>query len=365
MATTDNTTDQEAQDAAKLQEEKNRRKKLVLYNTISLILVVAAICWAAVTYFHIGRTIYTDDAQVESYINPINTRIPGYVKDIRFYEHQKVKKGDTLVLIDNREYKILVDQGNAALLDAKANRTVANSGQDVAQKGVDISEANINEAHARLVNAEANFMRYANLLKEDVVTKFQYDQVKADYDALAARYQSLIHSKQSARVISQQSDQRTAVADAGVKRAEAALEYTKLNLAYTVITAPYDGFVGRKIIEEGQYVQPGQTLVSIVRDGQKWITANYAESQLSNLNIGQKVLIHVDAIKGKSFRGVVFSIADATGSRFSPIPTDNSTGNFVKVQQRLPVKIVFTKNNSTEDIRLLKAGMNAEVELDQ
>ncbi|MDB5143440.1 MAG: HlyD family efflux transporter periplasmic adaptor subunit [Mucilaginibacter sp.] len=346
-------------------EESKRHKKLILYNTISLIVVVAATIWAAVTYFHLVGTIYTDDAQVESYINPINTRISGYIREIRFSEHQKVKKGDTLVLIDNREYQILVDQAAAVLLDARANKVAINTSVEVAQKGVDISFANIAEARARLVDAEANFKRYEKLLKEDVVTKFQYDEVKSDFDALRARYQALTQTGKRARFTSKETGQQVAVADAAVKKAEASLEYTKLNLAYTVITAPYEGVVGRKIIEEGQFVQPGQTLVSIVRGDEKWITANYAESQVSKLNIGQKVLIHVDAVQGKSYKGLVFSIADATGSRFSAIPTDNSTGNFVKVQQRLPVKIIFSKENSAQDISLLKAGMNAEVDLDK
>lgn len=364
METTVNQQESPAQPSAlEMAKERGRKRRIVLFNIISFLIVISALTWAAITYFHLDNSVYTDDAQVEAYINPINTRITGYIKNIRFTEHQSVKKGDTLVTIDDREYKILVDQADAVLMDAKAGRSVVNSSEDVARNGIDVSAANISEVRARLTNAEINYKRYASLVADDVVTEFQFDQIKAERDALRAKYTALQHAEQTARLTTNETQKRIAVADAAVAKASAALAYTKLNLSYTVITAPYDGVVGRKIIEEGQVVQPGQTLVSIVRGDEKWITANYTETQMVFLKVGQLVNIKVDAIKGKHFQGEIFSMSEATGSRYSAIPTDNSTGNFVKVQQRFPVKIRLSANNSQDAVALLKTGMNAEVEL--
>ncbi|AYL94322.1 HlyD family secretion protein [Mucilaginibacter celer] len=349
--------------ATELAKERKRKHRIILFNVVSFLIVFAALAWAAVTYFHLDKSVFTDDAQVEAYINPINTRITGYIRDIRFTEHQRVKRGDTLVIIDNREYQILVDQAAAVLMDAQAGRLVVNSSEDVARNGIDISTANISEIKARLDNAEANYKRYASLVADDVVTQFQFDQIKAERDALKAKYTALKHARQSARLTTDESQKRLTVADAAIAKARAALEYTKLNLSYTIITAPYDGVVGRKTIEEGQLVQPGQTLVSIVRGDEKWVTANYTEAQLGYLRIGQKVNIKVDAVSGKLYEGEIFSVSEATGSRFSTVPTDNSTGNFVKVQQRFPVKIKLSADNKPESVALLKTGMNAEVEL--
>jgi membrane fusion protein, multidrug efflux system len=343
--------------------QRRRAQRLLLFNIISCIIVVIALAWAVVTYFQLGKAVYTNDAQVESYINPINTRIQGYIADIRFSEHQHVKKGDTLVLIDDREYRIQVKQAEAVLMDAAAGRTVVDASEDVARNGVDVSEANIAEIAARLENAETNYRRYANLLKEDVVTQFQFDQQRAERDALKAKYESLLHARQGARFISVETDKRTAVSKAAILRATAALDYSRLNLSYTVIRAPYDGTVGRKVIEEGQFVLPGQTLVNIVRGDERWVTANYTESQLADIRLGQRVKILVDAFGDQVFYGSITAVSEAAGSRFSSVPVDNSTGNFVKVQQRFPVRIDFARDSARRDVELLKAGMNVEVEL--
>ncbi|WPU99149.1 HlyD family secretion protein [Mucilaginibacter sp. cycad4] len=342
---------------------KKQTRRVWLFNIISLIVVLMALTWATITYFHLDKTVYTNDAQVESYINPINTRIQGYIRTINFSEHQHVRKGDTLVILDDREYKIQVKQAEAVVLDAKAGKIVINVTEDVARNGVAISTANIAEIKSRLENAEVNFRRYANLLKEDVITQFQYDQQKTERDALRAKYDALIHAKQGAKFTSEEIGKRIDVAKAGILRADAALDYAMLNLSYTVITAPYDGVVGRKIIEEGQFVQPGQTMVNIVRGDERWITANYTESQMASITPGEKVKIHIDAFSNKVFYGRITSMAGATGSRYSAVPVDNSTGNFVKVQQRFPVRIDFINTTEKNNIELLRAGMNAEVEL--
>ncbi|MGE8513416.1 MAG: HlyD family secretion protein, partial [Chryseobacterium culicis] len=149
--------------------------------------------------------------------------------------------------------------------------------------------------------------------------------------------------------------------DAEIKRTKSALDMAKINLSYTVITAPYDGVMGRRTISEGQLIQPGQQVATIVLNGQKWVTANFLESQMPNIKIGEKISMTADALGGKQFEGVVTAVSAATGSRYSSVPTDNSTGNFIKVQQRIPVRIEFTASNKKEDLDKLSAGMNMNV----
>jgi len=341
-----------------------KRTKAILINGLLTISAGAFIVWGIKTYFGLDKDLYTNDAQVEEYINPINTRIPGYIKEIRFTEHQAVKKGDTLVIIDEREYKIQVEQAEAAFLAARASRTVTASSVNTVQSGLNITDANIEAAKARLWNAEQNFHRYENLLKDGAATQQQFDQVKSEYEVLASQTQALERQRATTSLSTVETSNRISVNDAEIKRTHATLDFAKLNLSYTVITAPYDGFTGRRTIQEGQLVQAGQTLVSYVRNDSTWVVANYKETQIAKLNIGQKLKLKVDGFGNKEFDGVVTAIAQATGSRFSAIPTDNSTGNFIKVQQRIPVRIAFIKNQATNEfLNRFRAGMNVEVRL--
>lgn len=342
-------------------KDQKRKKKIIFLNVLSAFVIIIAILWGISVFFHIGNSLYTDDAQVESYINPINTRIPAYIKEIRFTEHQQVKKGDTLIILDDREYKIQREQAAAVLADAEAIKGAASSGSDIAYNSVHIADANLEELKARLTNMETNYKRYQNLLKEDAVTQFQFDQIKTDLDAMRAKYHALKAQHKSNQLSTDETGHRKTAADANVMKAKAALDMANLNLSYTVITAPYDGVMGRRNIEEGQLLQAGQPIVSIVRDNEKWITANYTEDQIARLHVGSPVKIKIDALTDKDFYGEISAISEATGSRYSAVPVDNSTGNFVKVQQRIPVKIAFTSKNTTENLSLLKTGMNVEV----
>lgn len=342
-------------------KDQKRKKKIVFLNILSALVIISAIIWGISVFFHLGNSLYTDDAQVESYINPINTRIPAYIKEIRFSEHQQVKKGDTLIILDSSEYKIQKEQAAAALADAEAIKGVAKSGSDIAYNSIHIADANLEELKARLANMETNYKRYQNLLKEDAVTQFQFDQIKTDLDAMRAKYHALEAQHKSNQLSTDETGHRKTAADANVMKAEAALDMANLNLSYTVILAPYDGVMGRRNVEEGQLLQAGQPVVSIVRGEEKWITANYTEDQIAKLHVGKKVKISIDALSGKDFYGTITAISEATGSRYSAIPVDNSTGNFVKVQQRIPVKIAFTTNNTPTNLALLKTGMNVEV----
>lgn len=341
-----------------------RKITLVIINSILAVLIICAIIWGISTYFDLDRAAYTNDAQVEEYINPINVRIPGYIKEVRFEEHQPIKKGDTLVMIDDREYKIAVEQAEAAYLSAQAARNVTSSSRNTAQSNLGISDANIRASEARLWNAEQNFHRYQNLLKDGAATQQQFDQVKTEYDALVNQTIALKKQRNTTDLTTSEVSKRIDVNEAEIKRAKAAVDMAKLNLSYTLITAPYNGTTGRRNIQEGQLVQPGQNLLSFVRNNEKWIVANYRETQIAKLQIGQKVRLVVDGLDDKTMTGRISAISEATGSRYSAIPLDNATGNFVKVQQRIPVKIELTKeDNKQADIDRLKAGMNVEVEL--
>jgi len=341
-----------------------KTKKAMLINGLLIIGAGAFIVWGASTYFDLDKSLYTNDAQVEEYINPVNTRIPGYIKEIRFTEHQAVKKGDTLVIIDDREYRIQVEQAEAAYMAAGASKNVTASSVNTVQSGLSISDANIEAAKARLWNAEQNYHSYENLLNEGASTQQQFDQVKSEYDALLSQTHALQQQRASTNLFAVETSKRITVNDAEIKRTHALLELARLNLSYTVITAPYDGFTGRRTIQDGQLLQAGQTLMSYVRDDSVWVVANYKETQIARLTIGHKVKLRVDGFSNKEFDCVVTAIAQATGSRFSAIPTDNSSGNFIKVQQRIPVRIEFVKNEETAVyLKRLRAGMNAEVHI--
>ncbi|MDB4926748.1 HlyD family secretion protein [Mucilaginibacter sp.] len=345
-----------------MENNSKKNKKSIILNTLIIIVAAGFIIWGGKTYFDLGNDLYTNDAQIEEYINPVNTRISGYIKEVRFNEHQQVKKGDTLVIIDNSEYKIQLEQTEAAYLSSMASKNVTASSVNTVESGLNVTDANIKAARARLWNAEQNYHRYENLLKEGAATQQQFDQVKTDYDALVAQTNALQDQRVTTGLSTRETSRKMTVNDADIKRAHASLDMAQLNLSYTIITAPYDGYTGRRIIQEGQLVQAGQTLLSFIRNDNKWVVANYKETQIGKLHIGQKVSLTMDGFESQKFVGVVSAISQATGSRFSAIPTDNSTGNFIKVQQRIPVKIDFTNENSTADyVKLLRAGMNVEV----
>jgi membrane fusion protein (multidrug efflux system) len=202
------------------------------------------------------------------------------------------------------------------------------------------------------------------LLQDGAATQQQFDQVKTDYETLLAQTKALQEQRATTGLSTVETSNRVLVNEAEIKRTQAALDFAKLNLSYTVITAPYDGVTGRRTIQEGQLIQAGQTLLSYVRNDSTWVVANYKETQVTKLGIGQKVKLHVDGFDSKEFDGVVTAIAQATGSKFSAIPTDNSTGNFIKVQQRVPVKIEFIKNHESDEfLKRFRAGMNVEVRI--
>lgn len=209
-------------------------------------------------------------------------------------------------------------------------------------------------------HAATDLARYEKLLAQDAVTRQQYDGAKTDYAAKKARYEMLARQRSATSSVVDINRQRISQSEAGIELAKALLETAELNLSYTVILAPCDGYTSRKEIQEGQLVQPGQTLLDVVESGDVWVAANYKETQLHHIAPGSKVEIKVDAIPGVVFQGKVRSLSTATGASLSLMPQDNSAGNFVKVRQRIPVRIEFTEENRPEDMERLGAGMNVE-----
>lgn len=335
----------------------NHRTKKIISYAITLIVILAAGIWVASKFIHLGRVEFTDNAQVQRQIVPVNSRVQGYIKEISFNEYQPVRRGDTLVIIDDADMILRVAQAKADYQNALAGRSVADSSVGVASANVAVSEASVSEAKVLMENSRVELERYRKLLEKNAVTRQQYDRSETDYEAKKARYEMLERQRSAGTSVVAETRQRIAQNDAGVELAKAMLASAELNLSYTVITAPCDGYCSRKEIQVGQLVQPGQTLLDMVDATEVWVTANYKETQLKHIHEGSEVEIEVDAIPGKVYRGTVTAISSATGSSLSLMPQDNSAGNFVKVRQRVPVRIELAGN---ENLELLKAGMNVE-----
>ena len=341
----------------------DRKWVTVTINILIICILAGFIIWGILTYFNLNDDVYTDDAQVEEYINPVNARVSGYIKTVHFFEHMPVKKGDTLVVIDDRELKIQYESAKAAYLSAKASRGLSTSSVITVGSNVGTAGANIAAAEARLLNAKKNMDRFSNLLGEGAATQQQFDQVKSDYDALLAGKRALVQQQLTAHFSTHESEKKVFINDAEIQRAQAAMDMAKLNLSYTVITAPYNGVAGRRSVQDGQLIQAGQTLLSFVKNDDKWIIANYLETQVSRLKEGMKVRLKIDGLSGEEFKGKIVAISEATGARYSSVPLDNSSGNFVKVNQRIPVRIELV-DKSVGQLMKLRAGMNVQVELD-
>lgn len=341
---------------------KKKSMKLV-YNIVVGILLIACLAWVVSHFVHFGNVEFTDNAQVKQQIVPINSRVQGYIKKIYFNEYQSVKKGDTLLVIEDIEYRVHLAQAEADYQNSMVNQKAMGASVRTAENNIQVTGAGIEECRVRMENAKMDFERYETLLAQKAVTKQQYDNVKTNYEAAKARYDQVKYQKNTTSLVKDEQSLRLDQTDAQIKLAEASLELARLNLSYTVITAPCDGVTGRKNIEEGQLVQPGQVLVDLVNNEDIWVAANYKETQMPNIKEGNEVEINVDAIPNVTFKGSVQAISKATGASFSMFPQDNSSGNFVKVEQRIPVRIRFSKDNSVEDFAKLRTGMNVECEV--
>lgn len=337
-----------------------RRTKKLIYNIIACVLTIGACTWVCAKFIHLGRVEFTENAQVKQHIVPINSRVQGFIKKVCFDEYTSVRKGDTLVIIEDTEYRYLLAQAEANLENARKGKDAMHNVISTTQTNISVTDATIEEARILLENAERNYNRFNALYEQNAVTRQQYDDMHTAYLAAKARYTMLLNQKESVQSVNREQNTRLGQNEAAIKLAEAAVELARLNLSYTVVIAPCDGFTGRKEIQEGQLIQPGQTLLDVVDDTDKWIIANYKETQTANIREGQEVEIEVDAVPGHLFKGVVRSISHATGASFSLMPQDNSSGNFVKIEQRIPIRIDFTKENDEEAMKRVRAGMNVE-----
>ena len=298
-------------------------------------------------------------SRVRRHITPVNTRVQGFIRKIYFEEYRPVKAGDTLLVIEDAEFRLRLAQARADLANASAGRAAAAVSVATMQNNLSVSDAAIEEVRVRMENCAKELARYEVLLGQEAVTRQQYDNVKTAYDEARARYDQLQRSRQSTTLGRDEQSHRLEQNEAMLRLAEAAVELAELNLSYTVILAPCDGVAGSKDIHEGQLVQPGQTMLEIVDGGGLWVIANYRETQLRHITEGAQVSITADAVPGVVYSGVVEAVSDATGAAFSILPQDNATGNFVKVEQRVPVRISL-EGNSPDQLSLLRAGFNVE-----
>lgn len=364
---------EEKENEAPVAETKKRSKVFL----IILILVFIFGAWFGFTkYIHSLHHEETDDAQIDADIFPVIPRVSGYAKEIRVNDNQVVHKGDTLIVIDDRDLKIKLMEAEAALTTAKsnvaasrANTQAARSGIATSKAGVLTIDAQIESAKVNLTRATQDYNRYANLIKDHSITEQQYEQAQATKELAEKQLLILQQQKNQASsqtgVVSSQSNataQTIDVAEAMVKQREVDVANAKLNLSYAVLTAPENGRVSTVNVQEGQLLQAGQSLFNIVNNSNIWVVANFKETQYKKLVIGQKVSVYADAFPEHNFEAVLASFSPATGAKFSLLPPDNASGNFVKVVQRLPVKIEFT-NPGDSLIKRLRPGMNVEVDV--
>ena len=340
----------------KAQKLRKLRRWQIAASVLGTGILIAGIVQAVMLFSNYKHTETSNDAQIEQYISPVNLRASGYIKRICFTEHQDVRKGDTLLILDDREYRIRVMEAEAALKDAEAGATVIDATLQTTQSNASVFEASIAEIQVRLAKLEKDRQRYQNLVQRNAATPIQLEQIETEYEATVKKLEAVKRQQKAAHSGINEVSSRRKSTEAAIQRAQAALEMARLNLSYTVVTAPCDGKLGRRALEEGQFINAGQTITYIIPDNQKWVVANYKETQIENLAVGQEVRISVDAISDKTFNGRITAISGATGSKYSLVPTDNSAGNFVKIQQRIPVRIEFT-DLSKEDNERLAAGM--------
>ena len=355
-------------------QQPKKRSKVFL---IILIVMVLLGGWFGITkYTHAQHHEETDDAQVEADISPVIPRVSGYVKEIRVKDNQVVHKGDTLIIMDARDLQIKLMEAEAALATAqnnvaasRANTAASRSGIATSRAGVYTIDAQIEAAKVSLTRALQDYDRYANLIRDHSITQQQFEQAQAGKDAAVKQLQILQQQKLQASsqtgVIASQSNataQTISVAQSIVKQREVDVENAKLMLSYGIITAPEDGTVTTVNIQEGQLIQAGQSTFNIVHESDLWVVANFKETQYRKMALGQKVTITADAFPKHKFEAVVSSFSPATGAKFSLLPPDNASGNFVKVVQRLPVKIEFVDKNDSL-LQRLSAGMNVDVDV--
>lgn len=310
---------------------------------------------------HARNYTSTDNAQIETNNIPVLSRINGFVDSAFVKDFQEVKKGDLLFVIDKRELEIAVHQAEADLMTAKADLVNAQAQLKNSKQNQNVFTSSANVQEVRLQKAESDYKRDQALYNDQAITKKQLEDSKANFEAAQKLYTSNNEQTRLAGTQTSAVGAQIAKAESMIKLREAMLEQALLRLSYTRITAPISGRVNKVTLQTGQYIQPGQNLLTIVDNTHFWIIANFKETQIIDLKEGQEVDIHIDGYKEEDVKGKITAFSDATGAKFALLPPDNATGNFVKITQRIPVRIDF---DNLESIRpILKAGMSVEVEV--
>ena len=328
-----------------------------------LLLASGLLILAAAAYWFISTAGYetTDDATVEAHVIQVSPKISAHVKTVHFDDNYQVKRGELLIELDPRDYEVALASAVANLASLRSKLTESEAQQNVTQAGLGQAKADLASAQATAENAQSDFNRNEQLFKTHVIDRREYDGSAAQAKSAAAAVESA-----SKKVASQEAQVRLVsaqyvTASAEAKQAETQVQQAELQLSYTRIFAPFDGRVTKKSAEPGNYVQPGQTLFSLVPP-EVWVVANFKETQLRRMRVGQPVSVRADAVPGRDFKAHVESVQVGTGSRFTLLPPENATGNFVKVVQRVPVKIVFDEPEAA--LERLWAGESVEPKVD-
>lgn len=351
-------------------DNKNKKKYI-----LGGVLVLGLGIGAALYLGGLGKES-TDNAQLDATIIPVRTTVQGFVSEVRFNDNQRVKRGDTLVLIDPVDYFAKLQQAEAALLGAQAQLNVARSGAGSADANATASEQNKNAAtenimvlQARMQRAEKDYGRITNMLREDAATRQQFDAAYAEYQSAKAQYQSAVQQAaasasqvKGAQSVARGQQAQIALAEAQVKQREAELTLARNQYNNTFIIAPFDGIISKKSVERGQYLAMGSPICSAVDVAHLYVSANFKETQLKEMKPGQAVNIKIDAFPKSPLSGKLSSIGGATGAKFSLLPPDNATGNFVKITQRVPVRIDLT--NVPQEVKdKIFPGLSVKVEV--
>ncbi|WP_338076714.1 HlyD family secretion protein [Chitinophaga solisilvae] len=359
-----------------MQENSAPKKRSKGFIIVLGALVIGGGAFGITKYIHAQHHEETDNAQIDANVSPVIPRVSGFVKEVRVKDNQLVKKGDTLVILDDRDLAIKVQQAQNALMTAQANLGAAEATTSAAEAGISTAQANIGTIDAQIEAAKVNiwranqdYERYNNLIKDHSITQQQYEQALAAKQTAERQLDVLVKqkaaaSRQTSVVTSQSSatSKQINLAQAGIKQRETDVDDAKLNQSYAVITAPENGVVSKIYVQPGQYVAAGQSLFSVVMDNTPWVVANFKETQLEKMKLGQAVTVHVDAYPGTPLEAKVTSFSPATGAKFALLPPDNASGNFVKVVQRLPVKIEFNDPGNAL-VKQLRPGMNVLVDV--
>lgn len=338
--------------------EIKKKPKKPLPIIFGLIILSGAI-WGISKYIYAKHHEVTDDAQIESDISPVLTRVTGYVGKINFEDNQFVKEGDTLIILDDRDLKIKVLQAEAAYEMAAAGTLVVHANISTAIAALQTAKAGVESARVHVWKTTQDFKHYQNLLNETAISQQQFENSKEEKESADAQLNVALGQQNSEESKIEAAKKQVAVSASYVAQKKADLDFAKLQLSYSFIIAPANGYVSRKNVQPGQLVNAGSPLFAIVSDEGIYIIANFKETQLMKMENGQPVEIKVDAFPDTILKGEINTFSAATGAKFSLLPPDNATGNFVKVVQRVPVKILI--NTGKEMKTKLRPGMSVKV----